>query len=135
MVRDSTGRADSETRLKERPEIWNRWAEVMGRELASDPSRSGPPRVSMATEVRGYRGGVEREGVVSNEGDGVHPHISSTLMQYEGVGHANWTVTYNTMADKERAVCRAYSQGQDTATRDEARVIGCIRQQLDLYFL
>ncbi len=42
--------------------------------------------------------------MVSNEGGGVRPHVSSLLIRYEGVGHVNWTVTYNTMADKERAV-------------------------------
>lgn len=42
--------------------------------------------------------------MVSNEVGGVHPHISSSLIQYERVGHINWTVTYNTVADKERAV-------------------------------
>lgn len=77
----------------------------MWQELASDLSRSGllSLRIVTATEVRGY-GGVavsEREGVISNEGGGVHPHTSSSLIRYEGVGHVNWTVTYNTMADKE----------------------------------
>lgn len=117
-VRERTTRTMSETRVKKKEdgtrcwfyfETWNRWAEVMWWELASDLSRSGPlpPSISMATEVRGYGrvgGEAEREGVVSNKGGGVRPHISSSLIRYERVGHVNWTVTYNTMADKERAV-------------------------------
>lgn len=51
----------------------------------------------------GVTGGPGCDGVVYNEEGGVHPHISSSLIRHEGVGHVNWTVTCNTMADKERA--------------------------------
>ncbi|KAI3367276.1 hypothetical protein L3Q82_008321 [Scortum barcoo] len=49
----------------------------------------GSPRtcahsITMATEVRGYRAGLQRDGVIFNEGGGVHPHVSSLLIRYEG---------------------------------------------------
>lgn len=96
-------------------------------ELASDLSHSGPLSSQHRHGNRGQgllRGGgrgAEWEGVVSNEVGGVHPHISSSLIQYERVGHINWTVTYNTVADKERAVRWAYSQGQDESWQHAMR--------------
>ena len=62
--------------------------------------------------------------MVYNEEGGVHPHTSASLIRHEGVGHVNWTLTCNTMADKERA-------GGDTR---RGMMWGSVPQQLDLYF-
>lgn len=87
------------------------------------PPPPRPPAVTIVTEVRGYQGFPEQERMVSKEGGGAGPHISSLLIQYERVGRVNWTLPYSTMARRdERVVGWAYSQGQDESWQHTRRV-------------